>query len=451
MDLRHWRFIWQSLCDLQQQLNAFFGQLLVVQGDITSILEQVAQVFPRLNLFSYQEIGLKHTFDRDLAVKSWCQHRQIPWREYQYGAVRRGLSKRNNWDQVWQTCMRAPTFDVDLQRVNWLPGDGIARLGLTRFRAPIAWQKQPPGFQLGGERRAWHTLHHFFKGRGKRYAFDISYPEAARQSCSRLSPYLAWGNISIKQSYQTLLKRWHEPGYRRSLAALSSRLHWHCHFIQKFESECAMEFRPVNQAYLNFQYQDGGQASRLLRAWQQGKTGVPLVDACMRCLQHTGYINFRMRAMLVSFLCHYLNINWREGVKHLARLFLDFEPGIHYPQFQMQAGVTGINLIRVYNPIKQAIDRDPEAIFIKKWLPELAGLPTELAQQPWLLSPLEAQMHQIELGVDYPLPIVDLDLAAKQAKQRLWAFRERDDVKAEGSRILKRHTVPATRHKYRRG
>ena len=70
-------------------------------------------------------------------------------------------------------------------------------------------------------------------------------------------------------------------------------------------------------------------------------TGIPLVDACMRCLKATGWINFRMRAMLVSFLCHHLDCDWRLGVYHLARLFLDYEPGIHYPQFQMQAGTWG--------------------------------------------------------------------------------------------------------------
>ena len=85
-----------------------------------------------------------------------------------------------------------------------------------------------------------------------------------------------------------------------------------------------------------------------------------MVDACMRALRHTGWLNFRMRAMMASFSSYHLWLHWREPAMYLGGLFLDFEPGIHFSQFQMQSGTTGINTIRIYSPAKQAKDQDPQ-------------------------------------------------------------------------------------------
>ncbi|MAJ52178.1 MAG: deoxyribodipyrimidine photolyase, partial [Flammeovirgaceae bacterium] len=176
-----------------------------------------------------------------------------------------------------------------------------------------------------------------------------------------------------------------------------------------------------------------------LLAWQSGRTGFPLVDACMRCLHTTGWINFRMRAMLVSLLCHHLDQDWRTGVYHLAQLFLDYEPGIHYPQFQMQAGTTGINTVRIYNPVKQSYEHDPEGIFIKKWVPELVNVPTPFIHEPFKMNHFDQSCYGIEMGVDYPFPIVNLEESGKIAREKIWGHRKGKKVKKESQRILKTH------------
>ncbi len=454
-DASHTAFQEECLRDLEPALGRLGIRLVTRRGEAVAMLEQLRIETSYTLLVAHEETGTGVTYARDRRVRRWSRETGVEFLELPQTGVVRRLASRNGWNRRWEERMESRQATVPrsagrggLTAIGRLESSGI--LGCRDLGLPPDTKDR----QRGGERAARGVLDDFLTHRGRRYSGGISSPVSAATACSRLSPHLAFGTLSMRTVWQasearreevaadlaaavTATERQTLRAWQRSLRAVQSRLHWQCHFMQKLEDEPAIEFQNMLRAA------DGLREAEVdpdrLAAWQAGRTGYPLVDACMRSLLATGWLTFRMRALLVSFAAYSLWLHWRPVGLHLARHFLDFEPGIHWSQLQMQSGTTGINTLRIYNPTKQAVDQDPHGIFIRRWLPELGEVPDLYLHEPWKMPAAVQQAAGCRIDTEYPAPIIDHAVAVREAKQRMARARGSAAAREQARDVARRH------------
>jgi len=407
---RQWQFCKESLIDLRNALAEIGQPLIIRTGNVINIFDEISSKFKIKGIYSHQETGDWLTYKRDQKVREWALSKNIIWKEFLQFSVFRGNLDRNNWSKKWQKNSEKNLLKAPL-KINSINFD-IGEIPLDEI---FTFKKENcPGRMQGGRKKGLERMQYFFSNKLDSYSKDISSPEKSFDSCSRLSPYICWGCISLKEIFNKA-----NISKNNNSRMLKSRLTWHCHFIQKLESEPELEFREYHPFFKNIREKN----NELLYSWSSGNTGFPFIDACMRSLNFNGWINFRMRAMLMSFASYNLWLPWQDSGSELANKFVDYEPGIHWNQCQMQSGTTSINTNRIYNPIKQGKDHDPQGKFIKKWIPELKDISLNFIHEPWLLSRFNKEEYE---QINYIRPIIDIPKSTKAAKRKIQEITKKD-------------------------
>lgn len=447
----HTDVVFSAVQSLSKNLEHFNSRLLIFKSSPIQAIQEINRKICTSGLkvkevFSHEETGLSHTFRRDKEFKSWCQINKVEWHQFTNNGVIRGPLDRNHWEKRFANYMSQNRLKFPKTKLsNSFPKalNAIFRENdinhITSKDSAFSTSK----YMAVSERYGNLILRDFLNNRGKKYRGGISSMNRATDSCSRLSAQVAWGALSLRTVLQECDNRLKEvetedsitsKQWKLSLGNFRSRLFWHAHFVQKLENQVDMEFYSVNKAFRNnlpYIYPEINPAehNRRLEAWLHGQTGYPAIDAAMRYYQKYGWLNFRSRAMITSFACNALRLPWQTVLYELAKLMIDYVPGIHVSQIQMQAGVTGINTIRVYSPQKQLLDHDPKCNFVYRMIPELRSL-----KPAQIMSISSESSHP-----DYSKQIIDFKKESRIMKDALYEIAKSKHCVDESKKVFIKH------------
>ena len=287
----------------------------------------------------------------------------------------------------------------------------LEALGFSPGNLPAL--KIPLG-ESGGQR-----LFEEFQPRIGQYKATRDYP--AVKGPSYLSVHLRFGTISIRQCARFALdQQQRDPAQSEGAGTWLSELIWRDFYMQILANHPHVVTRAFKPEYDAIQWEEGDAADQAFTAWAEGMTGYPIVDAAMRQLNATGYMHNRLRMIVASFLTKDLGIDWRRGEAYFAWKLTDFDLSANNGGWQWAAstGCDAQPYFRIFNPVSQSERFDPKGSFIRRYVPEVAGLSDRDIHAPWQAAPISLSSAGLRLGIDYPAPIVEHDAARKKTLMR---------------------------------
>jgi deoxyribodipyrimidine photo-lyase len=435
---RRVEFIRDSLAELDATLRALAGKpqagLIVQQGFATEVIPALALVLGAQAVFAAHDYEPQATA-RDSAVQQMLATQSVAWltvKDHVIFERREVLNRTGKPYGVFTPYMRA-----------WL-----ARLGDT---PPIQHASEPFASALAARPTTYAdpvpkleelgfsptnlkalNIHPGTTGAAKLLEdfwdrmddYDQTRNFPSVKGPSYLGVHLRFGTVSIRQLVGLALQR--KLTGSSGACVWLAELIWRDFYFQvlsNFPHVAQSAFKP---AYDQIIWEQGANANTLFAAWRQGKTGYPLVDAAMAQLNETGYMHNRLRMVAGSFLVKHLGLDWRWGERYFAEKLNDFDLSANNGGWQWvsSSGCDAQPYFRIFNPISQSEKFDAQGKFIKRYVPQLAGLSATSIHAPWLARPLELAAAGVELARNYPMPIVDHAEARALTLQRYGVVRK---------------------------
>lgn len=400
-----------SLKCLSAELEELGLPLIIQRGPSHEILEKIIQSTKAAGVVwnrCYEPLSII----RDEKIKSYLTKLGIKVESFNASllfAPEKIANKQNKPFQVftpfWKACLAMPEPDLPLA----CPKDKLKTVKVEslsidelKLLPKIHWDKGIEASWSPGSKSAQRSLLHFIKESIYQYPYLRDRPD--KPGTSLLSPYLHFGEISPRMIWHSIkascdLKNEGVDCYLRQLGWREFAYHLLFHFPETPKI-------PLRKEFLNFPWNENQQS---LKAWQKGLTGYPIVDAGMRQLWTTGWMHNRLRMIVGSFLTKDLRIPWQKGAEWFWDTLVDADLANNTLGWQWIAGsgADAAPYFRIFNPVTQGQKFDPEGVFIRKWVPEIAALSNEWIHCPWEAPPLELKIANIDLGKTYPHPIVD--------------------------------------------